>query len=134
MPDPQDPATFERSRLDWAELEKEPHADLLDWYRRLIAVRRTHPSLTDGRLDRVRCTYDERARWFVLHRDGIAAVCNLAAERQTVPVGGTPAGVAVSSSPGFVFRAAEVELEAESVVIVTLVSQGARTPVEPPEI
>jgi maltooligosyltrehalose trehalohydrolase len=25
VPDPQDPATFERSRLDWAELREQPH-------------------------------------------------------------------------------------------------------------
>ena len=39
VPDPQDPATFERSRLDWAEPRKDRHADLLAWYRELIALR-----------------------------------------------------------------------------------------------
>ena len=33
VPDPQDPATFERSNLDWDELDKEPHAELLEWHR-----------------------------------------------------------------------------------------------------
>src|SRR5262249_5870212 len=33
VPDPQDAATFERSKLDWAELDKDPHADVLAWYR-----------------------------------------------------------------------------------------------------
>ena len=35
VPDPQDPATFERSILDWAELDKEPHAGLLEWHKDL---------------------------------------------------------------------------------------------------
>jgi maltooligosyltrehalose trehalohydrolase len=121
VPDPQDPATFERSRLDWAETAKEPHADVLDWHRRLIALRRARPELTDGRLDRVSCRYDERARWFVLYRDGVAVVCNLAETRQTVPLNGVPAGVLLSSMPGFVFRPGQVEVEAGSATIVTFV-------------
>ncbi|MDQ3757558.1 MAG: malto-oligosyltrehalose trehalohydrolase [Actinomycetota bacterium] len=40
VPDPQDPATFERSRLDWSEPAREPHAGMLRWYRELIALRR----------------------------------------------------------------------------------------------
>src|SRR5207249_8497359 len=35
VPDPQDPATFERSILDWAELDTHPHAGLLDWHKAL---------------------------------------------------------------------------------------------------
>ncbi|CDR05828.1 malto-oligosyltrehalose trehalohydrolase [Streptomyces iranensis] len=47
VPDPQDPATRLRSCLDWREPEREPHRALLDWYRRLIALRRAEPALTD---------------------------------------------------------------------------------------
>lgn len=39
VPDPEDPATFERSRLDWDEPGRPPHAELLAWYRQLIARR-----------------------------------------------------------------------------------------------
>jgi maltooligosyltrehalose trehalohydrolase len=53
VPDPQDAATFERSKLDWSEPTRRVHAELLAWYRRLIALRRTTPELLDGRLDRV---------------------------------------------------------------------------------
>ena len=45
VPDPQDPATFERSRLDWDELGTGRHAVLLDVYRRLGALRRELPEL-----------------------------------------------------------------------------------------
>ena len=47
VPDPQDPATFERSRLDWSELASASHARIFDLYRRLIALRREVPELTD---------------------------------------------------------------------------------------
>jgi maltooligosyltrehalose trehalohydrolase len=40
VPDPQDPSSFQRSKLDWPELEREPHRSLLSWYRDLIRVRR----------------------------------------------------------------------------------------------
>ncbi|RLV09929.1 malto-oligosyltrehalose trehalohydrolase [Streptomyces griseocarneus] len=40
VPDPQDPATRERSCLDWSEPGREPHRQLLAWHRRLIALRR----------------------------------------------------------------------------------------------
>ncbi|MGO4760592.1 DUF3459 domain-containing protein, partial [Streptomyces sp. 2MCAF27] len=49
VPDPQDPATRLRSCLDWTEPNREPHAELFDWHRRLIALRRAEPALADPR-------------------------------------------------------------------------------------
>jgi 1,4-alpha-glucan branching enzyme len=40
IPDPNDPATFERSKLDRAERERAPHARWLAWYARLLQLRR----------------------------------------------------------------------------------------------
>ncbi|WP_141726144.1 DUF3459 domain-containing protein, partial [Actinacidiphila rubida] len=56
VPDPQDPATRDRSVLDWAEPDKQEHRELLEWYRALIALRRAEPELADGRLDEVTAT------------------------------------------------------------------------------
>jgi maltooligosyltrehalose trehalohydrolase len=50
VPDPQDPATFQRSKLDWSSLRHGRHARLLDWHRTLIALRRRLPVLTDPRV------------------------------------------------------------------------------------
>ena len=77
VPDPQDPATFERSRLDWAERDGERHASLLDWYRTLIALRRRVPALTDPRLDRTRTDCDPAAGWLVVRRGPVAVAANL---------------------------------------------------------
>jgi len=41
--DPQDPQTFSRSKLNWTELEREPHAGLLAWHKQLIALSTEHP-------------------------------------------------------------------------------------------
>ena len=45
IPDPQDPATSEASRLQWEERERMPHAGVLALYRELLRLRRTHPAL-----------------------------------------------------------------------------------------
>ena len=120
VPDPQDPATFERSRLDWAERDKDGHRELLDWHRRLIALRREHAELSDPRLADVSTSYDDDAGWLVLYRGRIAVAANLAQERAPVPLDGRPDGVLLSSASGFVFRPNEIELEPDSVAIVTL--------------
>jgi malto-oligosyltrehalose trehalohydrolase len=40
IPDPTAPETFFRSRLDWQELQREPHRSWRDWYRTLLRLRR----------------------------------------------------------------------------------------------
>jgi maltooligosyltrehalose trehalohydrolase len=44
-PDPDAPASFEQSRLDWERRSEGKHAALLSWYRAVINVRKTVPSL-----------------------------------------------------------------------------------------
>ena len=39
IPDPRDEATFLSAKLDWSELTREPHAQWLAWYRRILEVR-----------------------------------------------------------------------------------------------
>jgi maltooligosyltrehalose trehalohydrolase len=102
VPDPTDVATFERSKLDWSEIEEGTHAWLLEVYRSLIALRRTEPELADPRLDRVRCDADPGTRTLVLHRGSLRLVVNLASDERTVAVDGAheclaaPGGAGVS--------------------------------------
>lgn len=88
VPDPQDPATFQRSKLDWGELSSGEHARLYRCYRDLIALRHTDPDLADPWLPRMRIDVDEAARWIVVHRGALAIVANLAETSATVPVTG----------------------------------------------
>ncbi len=88
VPDPQDEQTFLRSKLDWAELAVQPHARVLAVYRDLLALRRSHPELTDPWLNDLEVNYDEDARWIMLHRGRLRVVCNLSAVPVTVPVTG----------------------------------------------
>jgi maltooligosyltrehalose trehalohydrolase len=78
VPDPQDPWTYRRSKLDWSQPAGKPYAPTLDWYRQLIALRKARPEMTDPRLDQVRVDYDEDARWLLVHRGRLKIVANLA--------------------------------------------------------
>ena len=48
IPDPQAPATFDASRLNWREREEPAHAALLRLYRELLHLRRDDPALAAG--------------------------------------------------------------------------------------
>jgi maltooligosyltrehalose trehalohydrolase len=100
VPDPQDPATFLRSKLDWSEPGQDEHAELLRWYTELIALRRARPELTDPRLGRVRASYDEDQRWLVLRRGGLRVIANLAAGTRRVPLDQPLVRVLAASGPG----------------------------------
>jgi maltooligosyltrehalose trehalohydrolase len=117
VPDPQDPATFTRSKLCWKEIENDPHASLLAWYRTLIAFRRSQPSLTDGRLDRVQVDFDERARWLVMRRGAIEVACNFTPDRQALPIAQSAKNV-IASESGWHARPGLIELPADSVAIL----------------
>ena len=90
VPDPQDPQTFLRSKLDWSECAKGEHARLLDFYRDLIRLRRTEPDLADPWLPDLRIDYDEDRRWIVMHRGRIAIACNLGTETVSLDISGEP--------------------------------------------
>ena len=88
VPDPQDPATFERSKLDWSELSHGRHTVLLDAYRRLAALRRSLPELTDPAFASVAASADEETRVFTLRRGRLLIAVNFSDAPATVPVTG----------------------------------------------
>ncbi|MDT7771066.1 MAG: maltooligosyltrehalose trehalohydrolase [Mycobacterium sp.] len=88
IPDPQDPQTFQRSKLDWSELDTGDHARLLRVYHDLIALRRNETDLADPWLEHLIIDYDEDARWIVMSRGRLAVACNLGAEPVAVPFTG----------------------------------------------
>ncbi|MFE7326692.1 malto-oligosyltrehalose trehalohydrolase [Streptomyces sp. NPDC057565] len=87
IPDPQDPATRDRSCLDWTEREREPHARIQAWYRELIALRRAMPDLSDPDLASVKTAFDEQARWLAYRRGDLRIAVNLDEKPATIPLG-----------------------------------------------
>jgi maltooligosyltrehalose trehalohydrolase len=88
VPDPQDPATFERSKLAWSELEEGRHAVLLDVYRQLASLRRTLPELTDPSFIDLVATADEETRAFTLRRSGLMLAVNFGDAAVALPATG----------------------------------------------
>lgn len=88
VPDPQDPATFARSKLHWELRTQAPHRLLREYYRTLLALRRQHRVLGPGGKRRLAArVVDDRA--LLLSRrepDGAAALALLhfGPEGQTV--------------------------------------------------
>ncbi len=86
IPDPQDPQTMQRSRLQWGELEQEPHAGMLDWHRRLIDLRmHSHDLLGDWAIP-LDIAYGEDNSWLVVRRGRLTVACNLKNNQQWVPL------------------------------------------------
>jgi maltooligosyltrehalose trehalohydrolase len=88
IPDPQDPRTFQRSKLDWDEPGVGEHAQLLCTYRKLIALRRTETDFADPWLEHLDVDYDEEKRWITMRRGSFVVACNLGTETVAVPVRG----------------------------------------------
>ena len=118
VPDPQAPETFASARLDWDEPRRGAHADLLAWYRALIAVRRClAPAAGEAP---VTVTYDEAAQWLAIRRGAMRVLCNLAGEERELVLEREArvllASAEVHRSPG------AVRLPGESVVVAVATS------------
>jgi len=86
VPDPQLQSSFERSRLDWSEREREPHASLLRWHRDLLRLRRRTPELRAA--SPLQVTRDERAGTLTVTRGQVRVACDFRAGLVTVQTGG----------------------------------------------
>jgi maltooligosyltrehalose trehalohydrolase len=88
IPDPQDPQTFQRSKLNWDEAGCGGHVRLHRLYRDLIALRHNEPDLLDPWLEHLVIDYDEDRHWIMMRRHRVVIACNLGTETTTVPVTG----------------------------------------------
>jgi len=125
IPDPQALLTFESSRLNWDELARPPHAKMLEWYRRLIALRKQRPELCNGRLDKVCARFDEGAGWLAIRRETTAVICNFSSRQQQVRLdfgetgsGGESWRPLLASGNQYALSGESIELSAESVAIL----------------
>src|SRR5204863_424835 len=127
VPDPQDEATFLRSKLDWEQPHREPYLGLHAWYRELIALRRARPELTDPRLDRVQADFNEDARWLLVRRGRLRIAANLGGKPVRLPLGQRGTGVLAASSPGVTIKRDMVTMPpATFAVVETRAAPGPR--------
>jgi maltooligosyltrehalose trehalohydrolase len=115
VPDPQDPATFHRSKLDWTELDRDEHARVLRFYTEMISLRRSHPEMTDPRFRSTQIELDETARWVVVRRgDRLAVAVNLGTDTIALDL----RGEIVLTSSDDVVGAERLTLPGHSVAVV----------------
>ena len=120
IPDPQDPDTVAGSVLDWDEATRGDHARLLEWYRRLISLRRERADLDDGAPSHTVVACDAAAGWLTVTRGAIVVAVNLG-QAQTVPVG-SDGRVLMTNDLHAALDAAGVRLAADTVAIVATVA------------
>ena len=77
IPDPGAKETFERSKLKWDEVHEGRHKEMLEWYRKLIRLRRSSASLNDGDMGHVKVEFDEKKRWMTMERGLVKVFWNL---------------------------------------------------------
>jgi maltooligosyltrehalose trehalohydrolase len=117
--DPQAPETFERSKLNWTEIKRAPHAEILDWHKNLIRLRRDEPDLSDGRMDRLRARFDETNKWLAIERGALSIVCNFAGETRNISLAeGKNHIVLLASESGIVPDKNSIKLPPDSVAIL----------------
>jgi len=104
IPDPMDPASFQRCKLDWSSVQRSPHADWLYFYRRLLAVRRREitPRLSGMHEDRIRYLLSGDRGLSIQWTLGDDSLLTLLANYGPAPLDGlqAPAGAVLWSEPG----------------------------------
>ncbi len=117
IPDPEAPETFQRSKLKWDEIHGGEHAEMLEWYRALIRLRRTAPCLNNGEPRQTRVLYDQQEMGFSMERGDIVVNCNLGDKELRFPL---PEGaqLILSSQQVAAVQNGAVMLDRDSVAIV----------------
>jgi maltooligosyltrehalose trehalohydrolase len=98
IPDPESEHTFLISKLIWEEREQGHHAQMLDWYRSLIELRKSTPSLRDGDPCNMQVDFNEEEEWLVMRRGATELWFNFGEAARTFPIP-TQASLAISSHP-----------------------------------
>ena len=119
IPDPENQATFERSKLNWNELSGPAHAEMLDWYRQLIQLRRTTPSLNSGEPGNTKVAYSEEQRWLRVTRGRTVIASSLASSAVSVPLE-HEASLVLSSQPSVIVESGGITLPPDSIAVLQI--------------
>ena len=119
IPDPESRSTFEASKLRWNETERPGHLEMLAWYRALIRLRKSTPSLNDGASGKTRVNFNEQEQWLQMERGEIRVICNLGERDWTLHV--QPGTSVLLASRGIdALENDQIALPPDTVAILTL--------------
>jgi maltooligosyltrehalose trehalohydrolase len=117
VPNPQDPETFERSKLKWEEARDGDHARLLELYRALANLRRSTPELAGGGFTDTHVDFSEADKWLVLSRGDVRVACNFGDRTLTKAMRGE---VLLATDSAAAVGNGQLTLPAESAAVVRL--------------
>jgi maltooligosyltrehalose trehalohydrolase len=117
IPDPEQRATFERSKLKWQETTETRHAEMLAWYWELIRLRRTNPDLNRGEPGNASVSFDEQAGWLALRRGSIFVYCNLGRKECRFATG-VSSRILLASTAEADFAAGELILPPDAIAVI----------------
>ena len=80
IPNPEDPTSFTKSKLDWSEVEQGIHAEMHAYVRSLVRIRRRSVCLNDGDRRHMKVTFSDEQRWFRMDRGQVTVIANLGDE------------------------------------------------------
>jgi maltooligosyltrehalose trehalohydrolase len=87
IPDPEKVETYLQSKLKWEEANDGRHAQMQEWYRRLIDLRRSTRCLNDGEPGNTRVIFNETDKWLSMQRGQIQLHCNLGQTDHQIELG-----------------------------------------------
>lgn len=118
VPDPEDRATFERSKLNWDEVNEGVHGEMFRWVRDLIHLRRSRIELNNGDLHEERVDFNEEKRWLVMSRGATTLMMNIGEGEIDLPAE-EGLSLRLASSPDTHLHERLVHLPKDTVVILS---------------
>ncbi len=77
VPDPEAVETFEKSKLNWNEVHKGHHQEMLDWTKALVRLRRATLALNDGDFGHLSVEGSEETKSLTMQRGTVRVLMNL---------------------------------------------------------
>jgi maltooligosyltrehalose trehalohydrolase len=117
VPDPQAASTFERSQLDWSELDDPLHSAMLDWYRSLIRLRR-ELGIPGGDPAATTTACDGEEGWLVVERPGLLVAANLGSGPVALELDASETDLLAASEDAVTLAGSAVVLPPDSVAVL----------------
>jgi maltooligosyltrehalose trehalohydrolase len=128
VPDPQDPRTFDRSKLNWKERSDSPHREMLDWYAALLRLRQSAPDFCAGNRNAMQVVADENEEWLWARRGSHWIAASFAALGSTIEIPlPTPAAGSVLLCAGTCFlQSSYLSFDGPGIIIWRNYEEGTR--------
>ena len=115
--DPEAIETFERSKLDWSEVHKGKHGEVLQWVKELIRLRRCTLDLNDGDFGHMEVSCGTEGKTLTMQRGSVRVLMNIGSDDVSLPVLQDEA-LKLASRPTIVEESESIRLPGMSLAIL----------------